>query len=400
MDRRTACGLVGSIGGLIVMYFATGVPIPMYSVWQQELGMTNSQLSFVSMFYLLGTLVPLLFFARISDHLGRRPATVLVVMVGICGAVSFMHVTSPGSVMLGRLIQGMASGFATSTVAAYIVDLSADLPRWLGPAVTSSSPNIGIVGGALASGASVEYGGVTVEAFMTMVAVILAVVIVFVVLGRETMPRSPGLLRSLVPRITLPAGCARLFAACSMLFVGTWAIEGFSQSFSATVVTDLLGRDDVFVSSVAVVSILIPNVIGCFLANRFETRSALRWCMLLASAGVLMMYISLVGGDLALYILFNVLVGLCEGIGFAAGVTAIIARATQIQRAGTYSLIYAVSYGGSGTANLVVGLVPGTWAVADYLSWYVAMMFVMSVILVLLTMRPFPEAPSREIHRS
>lgn len=400
MDWRTVCGLVGSIGGLIIMYFATGVPIPMYSVWQQELGMTNSQLSFVSMFYLLGTLIPLLFFPRISDHMGRRPATVLVVMVGICGAVSFMHVDSPVAVMAGRLIQGMASGFATSTVAAYIVDLSTELPKWVGPAVTSSSPNIGIVGGALSSGASVEYGGVTVETFMTWVVILLAIVIVFVVLGRETMPRSPGLLRSLIPKIVMPSGCGRLFAACSMLFVGTWAIEGFSQSFSATVVRESLGHDDVFISSIVVVSILIPNVIGCFLANRFETRRALRSCMVLASVSVLMMYVALDAESLPMYILFNATAGLGEGIGFAAGVTAMITRATQIQRAGTYSLIYAVSYGGSGLANLLVGLVPGEWSVSDYLSWYVVAMFVMMAVLFVLTARPFSDAPQREVHRS
>ncbi len=400
MNARTAFGLIGSIGGLILMYFATGVPIPMYSVWQQELGMTNSQLSFVSMFYLLGTLIPLLFLPRISDHLGRRPATVFVVMVGIAGAVSFMHVDGPWSVMAGRLIQGMASGLATSTVAAYIVDLSTDLPKWVGPAITSSAPNIGIVGGALSSGAAVAYGGATVETFMSIVVLLLAVVIVFVLLGRETMPRSPGLLRSLVPKITMPSGCGRLFAACSMLFVGTWAIEGFSQSFSATVVRESLGQDDVFVSSVVIVSILIPNVIGCFIANRFETRTALRACMLAASVSVLMMYVALRMGSLPLYVLFNASAGLAEGIGFAAGVTAIITRATQIQRAGTYSLIYAVSYGGSGMANLIVGLVPGEWAVMDYLSWYVLMMFAMFAVLMVLTARPFPAVPSREVHRS
>ena len=397
MDARTVSGLIGAIGGLILLFFATGVPIPMYSIWQNQLGMTNSELSLVSMFYLLGTLIPLLFFPRISDHVGRRPAVVMIVLLGMAGAGWFMHVDSGTDVMMGRLIQGIVSGFGSSTVAAYVVDLSSDLPRWVGPAVTSSAPNIGIIGGALSSGAAVTYGGASVETFMTAVVVLLAVIVVFVLFARETMPRSPGLIRSFVPKITMPENCLKIYSACAILFVGTWAIEGFSQSFSASVVRDSLGHEDVFLSSVVVVSILVTNVAGCFIANRFDTRRALRASMALAAVSVLMMYVSLVEGSLPMYIFFNLTAGLGEGIGFAAGVTALIVRATKAQRAGTYSLIYATGYGGSGFANLIVGLVPGEWSVADFLSWYVVMMFAMLAVLLVLTIKEFPAPPVREV---
>lgn len=61
------------------------------------------------------------------------------------------------------------------------------------------------------------------------------VFIVLVLFARETMQRSPGLLR---PRFTLPPNSMGLFAASSMVFIGTWALGGFAQSFSSTLVSE------------------------------------------------------------------------------------------------------------------------------------------------------------------
>ena len=66
MNARNAIGFVGAAGALIVLYFASGSPIPLYSVYQEQLGLSHGDLSMVSMYYLLGTVIPLMFYG------GRR----------------------------------------------------------------------------------------------------------------------------------------------------------------------------------------------------------------------------------------------------------------------------------------------------------------------------------------
>ena len=398
MDARARLSFVGAVGALVILYFASGSPISLYSMWQEELGMTHAQLSMVSMWYLLGTVIPLLFLPRISDHLGRRPATIIILMVAVCGAVTFAMVSNPEMIMAGRLIQGIASGLGSSTVAAYVVDLSADLPRWVGPTITSSAPTLGLSTGAFVSGGLMTYTSVSPTSYFEAVAVLIVIIAVIVVFARETMPRKPGLVRSLVPRITLPKGCGRLYAACTMLFIGTWAVGGFSQSFSASIVTEQFGVHNQFIAAAVFTSLLLPNVVGSFFSNRFETRQAQRWGMGMFLVMMVMMYVSLAYFDsLLLFCVFSVVAGIGQGIGFTAGVTALLSRAGKELRAGTFSTIYLTSYGGAAIPNFVVGLLPGTHAVLDILSWYVILIAVMYAVMLVLSAKPYPEVQPEEL---
>ncbi len=73
MDRKIL-GLIGAIGALVILYFASGSPIPLYTMYPGQLGLTHGDLSMTSVYYLVGTVVALLFFPRLSDHIGRRPS--------------------------------------------------------------------------------------------------------------------------------------------------------------------------------------------------------------------------------------------------------------------------------------------------------------------------------------
>lgn len=397
-DIKARIGFVAAVGSLVILYFASGSPISLYSMWQEELALTHAQLSMASMWYLLGTVIPLMFLPRISDHLGRRPATVMILMVSVCGVLTFMMVDSPEMIMAGRLIQGIASGLGSSTVAAYVVDLSSDLPRWVGPMITSSAPTLGLSTGAFVSGGLVSHVGVSPVSYFEAVVVLVAVFMVLVVFSKETVPRTPGLLRSMVPRFTLPARSGRLFAACALIFIGTWAVGGFSQSFSATIAYEYLGSTDALVAAAVFTSLLLPNAVGAFFAKRFDVRQAQVWGMGMYVAYAALMYVSLAFlSSLLLFCLFSIVAGFAQGIAFAAGVTELMGRATQAQRAGTFSTIYLTSYGGSAIPNLVVGMVAGNTPVVTILLWYVIMLAVMFVVMLALASKPYPreEAPER-----
>lgn len=397
-DVRAKVSFIGAVAALLVLYFASGSPISLYSMWQDELGLTHAQLSMVSMWYLFGTVIPLLFLPRISNHIGRRPATVMILCVSVCGAVTFATVNSPEMIMVGRLVQGIASGLGSSTVAAYVVDLSADLPRWVGPMITSSAPTLGLATGAFVSGGLVTYGGVSSASYFEMVAILILAILIVILFARETMPRSPGLLGSLVPRITLPAGCARIYAACTMVFVSTWALGGFSQSFSATIVSEQLGTNDAILSAVVFTSLLLPNAVGSFFAKRFDTRQAQRGGLFVFAACAAMMYVSMaIIGSLVMFCLFSIVAGVAQGIAFTAGVTELLGRSTQEQRAGTFSTIYLTSYGGAAIPNLVVGLMPGTYSIQAILLGYVVLIAVMFAVLLVLTAKPYAKAPANEV---
>lgn len=386
MDPRDRLGLAAVVGALVILYFVSGSPIALYSMWQDELGLTHADMSLASMWYLFGTVVPLLFMSRISDHLGRRPATVLILLVALCGAVTFAMVESPAMIQAGRLIQGVASGLGSSTVAAYVVDLSAGLPKWVGPTITSSAPNVGLALGAFAAGGAVTFTGVGTDAYFEGAAVAIAVIAVLVVFARETVPRSPGLLRSLVPRLVLPRGCLRIYAASAMVFVATWAVGGFSQSFSSVIVSETTGSENSFLSAAVYVTLLLPVVVGSFFSGRFDTRQAQRRGMGAYVLCLVLMYVTLfVFGSLLWFCVFSVLAGIAQGVAFTAGVSALVGRASKEERAGTFSTIYLTSYGGAAVPSLLVGLFGGGCSTGDIMLAYVVLVAAMYAVLLALT---------------
>ncbi len=359
-------------------------------MWQVELGMSNSEMAMISMWYLLGTVIPLLFLPRISNHLGRRPVTVMVLLISISGALTFAMVDSPDMIMAGRFMQGLVSGFGSSTVSAYVVDLSVGLPRWVAPAITSSAPTIGLAMGAFVSGGLVGYGVMTSSGYFYAAVVLILIIAVMVLFARETMPRSPGLLRSLIPQMGVPEGCGRLFIASCTIFMGTWVLGGFSQSFSAVMVHDYLGHNDAFLSAVVLTSLLIPIMFGSIAAKRFDVRTGQRLGMDVFTGCAIMMYISIAYVDyLPLYCVFSLVAGFAHGIAFTSSVTELISHASKSQRAGTFSTIYLISYGGPALFNLVIGLIPGDHSLETMMSWFVAMIVAMAILLLTLTVKPY-----------
>ncbi len=397
MDGRQKIGFAGAVGALLALYFASGSPIPLYSMYQEQLGLTHSQLSMASMWYLLGTVVPLLFLPRISDHLGRRPVAIMILMVSLCGCMTFACISRPEMLMAGRLIQGFASGLGSSSIAAYVVDLSSDLPRWVGPTITSSAPTLGLAAGAFISGGLVQYADADPASYFYAVMAAIAIFAVVIVFARETVPRRPGVLRSLVPRLTLPESSGRLFAASAMVFIGTWSLGGFSQSFSSAIAAEHFGHQDAFLSAAVFTALLLPNVIGSFFAKRFEVRSAQRIGMGMFAGSAILMFASLSCGILSLFLAFSVVAGIGQGIAFTGSVTELLSRAGQDMRAGTFSTIYLTSYGGAAIPNFVVGMIPGDYATTTIMSGYVVLTAVMFLIMLALSAKPYPAVQAREV---
>lgn len=388
MDRKSV-GLVGAVASIVILYFASGSPIPLYSMYQGELGLTQGQLSLTSVCYLIGTVVSLLFFPRLSDHLGRRPVTVLILAVSFIGCFVFANLTSPEMLMAGRLIQGIVSGLGSSTVAAYIVDLCADLPKWVGPAITSSAPTLGLSTGAFVSGGVIQYTGVTAPMYFTCVMGVIVVIALTVACGVETVERKPGLMASVRPRIQIPASAKRMFLASAFIFVGTWAVGGFSQAYSSTIVQEYFGSHNAFLAAAVFTSLLLPNAVGGFFAKRFDTRTAQRYGMAGFSVFIVVMYLSLAADNLALFLIASIIAGLSQGVAFTGSVTGILAQTGIRERAGVFSTIYLTSYGGAAVPNLIVGMVSGPYSVLEILSWYTVLTVAMSVMLMAVTVRKY-----------
>ncbi len=148
-NRAASFGLDASV--LVALLAASSAPTPLYPLYQDQWGLSALAVTVVFSAYSLALLSALLTTGTLSDHLGRRP-----VLAGALGAqaVAMLLLASAdgaGTLTAARLLQGVATGVATSAAGAALLDL--ENPRRPGRSALTNTiaPVAGMAAGVLAS---------------------------------------------------------------------------------------------------------------------------------------------------------------------------------------------------------------------------------------------------------
>src|SRR4051795_9179402 len=330
MPFRTSrtLGFVGASTSLVAVFAAAGSPIPLYETYRRADGLTAADLSLTAVAYFAGAVLALLVLGRLSNHLGRRQVTLAALVLAAAGCLVLIEVHGTGTLVTGRVLQGLACGLASSAVAAYVVDTAPASPRWLAATVTAGAAMIGLTLGALGSGALAEYGPAPRTLIYLLVVVLLALCAVVVLAGAETVVRAPGAVPSLRPQVRIPAGARRFLPVASATFVATWALGGFYQAFGPTVAADQLGTTNTLIAAVIFASLMAPSAIGAPLAGRTSPAGAQRIGIVVFFAAVVAILFSLHAGAVVPFIIASAVAGGAQGTTFAGSMRALLAHAT------------------------------------------------------------------------
>src|SRR5438552_229664 len=108
--------------------------------------------------YAVGTIAALLVLGRLSNHLGRRLTAISSLGLLLLGCLPLLNVHDIDTLLAGRLLVGVGTGLASSSLTSYIVDAAPSRPEWLASVSSSQGPMLGLTVGAIASGALVQFG--------------------------------------------------------------------------------------------------------------------------------------------------------------------------------------------------------------------------------------------------
>ncbi|GAA2246010.1 MFS transporter [Streptomyces ruber] len=221
---------------LVALLAASSAPTPLYPLYQDQWGLSALAVTVVFSAYSLALLSALLTTGALSDRLGRRP-----VLAGALGAqtvamVLLASADGAGSLTAARLLQGVATGVATSTAGAALLDL--ENPRHPGRSALTNTiaPVAGMAAGVLVSTLLVRFAPaptVTVHALMAALFAAQAIAVTFTM---ETVDRRAGALRSLRPKLGVPPAVLCTLLTTGTAIVATWALGGFYSSLGPALV--------------------------------------------------------------------------------------------------------------------------------------------------------------------
>ena len=103
---------------------ASAAPTPLYVVYQQQWGFSATVLTVVFAVYVFALIGSLLLFGALSDFVGRRPVLAAAIALEAASLLLFAVAGNVGVLLVARVLQGIATGAAMTTLGATLVDLN------------------------------------------------------------------------------------------------------------------------------------------------------------------------------------------------------------------------------------------------------------------------------------
>lgn len=325
---------------MVTLIAAASAPTPLYPLYQYSWSFSPEVLTVVFAVYAAGLLAALLTVGALSDHVGRRPVIFAALLLEILGMGLFVAADGVKLLIAARLVQGFATGAATSALAAALLDAD----RHHAPLISSLVNPLGMALGALGAGALVELAPWPLRLVYLLLAVLfVAQAAVLWRLPERAAPR-PGAWASLRPRVVVPLPARAAFLRLSPLNTAIWALGGFMMSLGPSLVREATGVASSLAAGAVVAALTGSGAVAILAVRNRPARVALTAGAILMLAGLPVLASGAWVGSLALLLVGALLAGLGWGASFLGVLRSLLPLAGATERAGLVSAYYVQGY--------------------------------------------------------
>jgi hypothetical protein len=315
-------------------------PTPLYHQYQVSFGLTAFTLTIVFAAYVLSLLAALLTVGALSDYIGRRPAILMALLMNIAAMVMFMHADSALTLIAARAVQGFATGLATATLGATVLDND----RLRGSVWNSITAFGGLTIGSVGAAALVTYAPNPGELVYVLLLALSVIEILVLAVMPETVQAKAGALASLLPQVRVPPQARAVLLRVIPVTVASWALGGFYFSLMPALVRLVTGMTSPMVGGLVVGALTFSGALAVLALRPIAAARILGGGIVALVAGVAL---TLAGSHLQLVVLMllgTVVAGAGFGAAFSGTMRTIMPLAAAQERAGLLAAFYVVGY--------------------------------------------------------
>lgn len=366
---------------IIVFFAASNMTTPLFPLYQARWGLSAFVISVVFAVYIGALLVSLLFMGSLSNHFGRRPVIVLALAIESVSLVLFLLAEDGQWLIAARLVQGFATGIATTALASAILDVD----HKAGALINGNAPMVGMTAGALGAGALVQWAPLPLRLVYAIVLAIAAIQIVRTLRAAEPFAQRGNTTLSLRPRIEIPQRLRRVFVRILPLNIAVWALGALYSSLLPGLLHAMASDASIgWLSGAAVGCLTLSGAAAVLLFRQHAPLQASQSAALAITIG---MAIVLVGTELQLPWLL-LLGAVPAGVGFGAGylgvLRSLVVHANANERAGLVSAFYIASYVPSAILAMLAGYTAqqaGFYVAGKAFCAFIVVMAIMSLLV-------------------
>ncbi|GGM22857.1 MFS transporter [Promicromonospora citrea] len=369
----------------VLFLAASSAPSPLYAIYQQHWHFSAWVLTVVFALYVVGLLAALLVVGGLSDHVGRRPVLAAAVGLEVLALVTFLAAEDVGVLALARVLQGIATGAATTTLSAALVDL--EPARGRAGMFTAVAPLAGLAAGAVGSGLLVELAPAPTRLVYAVLLVGMLASAVVVAGMRETSGRRPGALGSLRPRVGLPAHLRPDILPVVPVMVSGWALAGMYLSLGPSVAADLLGLRSALLGGLVVGLLVGPGAMAVFLLRGRAATALLVPGALLLGGGTLTSLVGIRADAAWAAALGTILAGAGLGTSVLAAMGTVARVARPHERGEVFATANVISYLGNSVPAVLGGIAVTVLGLRTATEIYAVTIAVIALLALLLHVR-------------
>ena len=379
-------GLAGAV--MFTLLVGANLASPLYPLLQAELGITSLGVTIAFASYVLALVAVLMLAGHWSDHIGRRAALVLAVLVGLMGGLVFANADNLLMLSAGRMLQGVAVGLATGASSAALRELLPSRPEWASRFTLLSSSGGVAAGPAIGGLLSLLPGATSTPFFIHAAVLLLLLVPLWLLKARPAIrpaegPRPYTVLAPRRPSVSREARGA-FWLASSVGFL-SFAVFGFCLSLAPGYFAVVVHAD-----SRPMTGLLAGLTLGASaLSQLLKVRGRFAVPAGLAVLGV---SIVLVGAAASLsspvlLVAASLSAGVGQGIAFRLVFNDVAGKVEASRHAQIISTVYVITYLGSAVPVIGLGLAASFIGLGAAASYFTVVCGLAATVLAVVSLR-------------
>ncbi len=369
--------IVGTVA-LVTVFAAASAPIPLYATWQQQLGLSASDVSMTIVMYLFGVLSVLFFAGSLSDASGRRPTVGAALACGVGGCLLFIGLSSGPMLQFARFVQGVSCALSMSATSAFVIDCTSERHRTFGMTIASTGYLIGLTVGSLGIGFFATVSTAYWQVFAVMAVIMLATMLALP-FTPETVHKRITWKKAVKPMTHVPAHLRKLLPIVAGGYISTWSVGFFFQSLSTPASVDYFGATDPLIPSLVLALAMAPSALGGPVSARMGTRSSMIVGYIIMFGAIVALGVCMVLGLLVPYLVLEVVFAVTTGMILSSSLHMLISASTPQENASVVTLANLTGYVGSTVVSTIQTGLTATFDLATVYA-FIALLAAISIV--------------------
>jgi MFS family permease len=391
--RLTREPLIGAypllIALLAVALGVSGVPAPLYGVYEREWHLAPITTTLVFAVYAFAALGAVLVAGQVSDRYGRKPLLVGAAVAMVAGLVVFMTADSVAALFVARALHGAAVGVTVVAGSAALLDLRPHDGARTG-LLTGIMFNVGMAVTILGASLLAQYGpDPMVTPYAVVGLVVLLILFNLLLMGETHQTRSTTPIR--VTRPSVPRAIRHDFRFAVLGVMASWSVLGVYLSLFPAFAGQSTGIHSLVFGGAVVAAMASAAAVSQAIGSRLPARTA-------AIGGDFGTAVALVTSVLALdshrawlVAAAAVFMGLSFGLAFGGSLRHLGQVVPADHRGEVMSAYYVLAYGAMAVPTILAGWAATQWSLATIFPWFtaaVALACLLAGLLGLVARRP------------